>query len=1105
MKVAYYSPFPPERSGIADYSALLLPALRRFVDVEVVRRGRTRPVAADVALYHVGNDPEAHGWIVDALRRRPGVVVLHDFVLHHLVAGLTLGRKDGPGYLAAMERDAGIPGRLLAHGVLEGRVAPLWETRPDEFPLAGEVLAAATALIVHSHHVEQRVREAGYHGSVWRIPHPAWPMSAIEPAAIDGRPLFGCFGHLNASKRIPQLVEAFELVRRRHPAAKLLLVGPASPGFDANRFGGDGVERLDYVGEERLWSLMAACDTCVSLRAPTMGETSGSVIRALSLGRPLVVSDLGWFAELPDEVALKVPVDEDEVPALAASLELLAASEATQLAMSDAARAYVAREHDLGRTAELYAVALEEAAGGTIVADAVVAEVAHAAAEIGVEPGTPFAQELTARLDELGLARNGRPEPVPPPRESRLGRVPVWAWLTAIVLVSAVVRFALSRRVAAPWIMVDELIYSELAKSFAATGHFLIRGEHHGAYGFLYPVLIAPAWKVFGSIPDAYAAAKAIGSVTMSLTAVPAYFLARRVLAPLPSLFAAVLAVVVPSMVYTGTLMTETLFYPLFVFVALALVLALERPTAVRQLALLGVCLGAYLTRTQAVVLVPAIATAPFALALADRQRLRAALRTFSVLYGVLAVAVVGAIVVELARGKSPYDVFGSYSVTGHTHYNAGDVLRWLVYHLAGLDLYLGILPFAALLVLTATVRTLDRPARVFVAASLSLTVWLVLEVATFASAISPRIEERNFFYVAPLFLTALLVWIERGLPRPGRVIAISAAIAAALPGVIPYRDLIDAPAESDTLALLPFWWLQEHLITMSEVVLVAVAAAIVLACAFLLVPARWAYALPVIVLVWFVFLTERIENFDHGFPKASIGARYQGIKLPHRDWIDRLVGRDANVAFVWANEDKNAQFRLWENEFFNRSVGHVYDLHGPSPGTLPETPLSQSADGTLLAHGDPIAARYVLAFHSVPLAGRVVAEDTGAGMVLRQLDGPLRIAYRITGLYPNDTWSGPQVTYTRLQCRGGRVAVDLVGDATLFTGRQTVSAEGRSVSLESSQTATLTVPMRPRADGSCRVVFNVAPTAIPAVVLKGSSDARVLGAHFTSFRYTAP
>src|SRR5262249_17419422 len=96
----------------------------------------------------------------------------HAFVLHHLVAGLPLGRKDGPAYLAAMERDAGILGRLVAHGVLEGRVAPIWETRPDEFPLVGQILEAATALIVHSHYVERRARAAGFRGPLWRIPHP---------------------------------------------------------------------------------------------------------------------------------------------------------------------------------------------------------------------------------------------------------------------------------------------------------------------------------------------------------------------------------------------------------------------------------------------------------------------------------------------------------------------------------------------------------------------------------------------------------------------------------------------------------------------------------------------------------------------------------------------------------------------------------------------------------------------------------------------------------------------------------------------------------------------------------------------------------------------
>ena len=838
-----------------------------------------------------------------------------------------------------------------------------------------------------------------------------------------------------------------------------------------------------------------------------MGETSGSVIRALSLGRPLVVSDLGWFAELPDEVALKVPVDEEEVSSLAASLELLASSEATQHAMSDAAREYVAHEHDLGHAAELYVAALEEAAGGAAVADAVVAEVAFAAAEIGVEPATAFAEDLSTRLDELGLARNGRPEPAPPPPVSRFARIPVWAWLAAIVLVSIVVRYALSRRIAAPWIMVDELIYSELAKSFASTGHFLIRGEHHGAYGVLYPILISPAWKVFSSVPQAYAAAKALGAVTMSLTAIPAYFLARRVLAPIPSLVAAALAVLVPSMVYTGTLMTENVFYPLFVCVALALVLALERPTAVRQLVLLGVALLAYLTRTQAVVLVPALACAPIALAFVDRRPLRVALRPFAVLYGVLAGAVAGAIVFELAREKSPYDVFGSYSVTGHAHYRVGDVLRWLVYHLAELDLYLGVLPFAAFLLLLATARTLDRRARIFVAASVSLAAWLVLQVATFASTVPvpPRVEERNLFYVAPLFLIALLVWIERGLPRPARAAAVCAGLAAALPGVLPYERLIDTPIESDTLALLPFWWLQEHLITLSEVVLVVVAAAILLAIAFLLIPSRWAYVLPALVLAWFVFATERVEDFGHGFPKASIGARYQGIKLPQRDWIDRIVGHDENVAFLWSGGDKNAPLRLWENEFFNRSVGRVYDLHGPSPGTLPETPLTQAAEGTLLAGGDPVATRYVLADHRVRLAGRVIARDAGTGMVLRRLEGPMRIAYRVDGLYPDDTWSGKRVTYTRLRCRGGRLTVGLAGDATLFEGRQTVSADGKSVSFQPSQTATLTVPLRPRSDGSCRVVFTVTPTAIPAAVVKGSSDTRVLGAHFTAFRYTGP
>jgi len=119
----------------------------------------------------------------------------------------------------------------------------------------------------------------------------------------------------------------------------------------------------------------------------------------LSLGKPLVVSDVGWFAELPDDVALKIPVDEYETRTLAAALELLAASPQARTAMGAAARAYVEREHDLDRVAEQYAAALELAAGGEAVDDAVLHEVAAAAAAVGLEDVT----ELGERLREVGV------------------------------------------------------------------------------------------------------------------------------------------------------------------------------------------------------------------------------------------------------------------------------------------------------------------------------------------------------------------------------------------------------------------------------------------------------------------------------------------------------------------------------------------------------------------------------------------------------------------------------------------------------------------------------------------------------------------------------
>jgi glycosyltransferase involved in cell wall biosynthesis len=405
VKVAYYSPLPPERSGIADYSALLLPELGQRLEVVVAKRGLRRTPRADIALYHVGNDPEHHWWIVEALRRRPGVVVLHDFVLHHLIAGMTLGRKHGEGYLDAMQREAGAVGRMLAHGVIDGVLPPVWERRAHEFPLTGEVLTSATGVIVHSAYVQRSVREHGYSGPVWRIPHPAWPVPTglSAPSLPSDRLVVGCFGHLNPAKRLPQLLAAFELLRERVPEALLLLVGSFAPGLRVDL--PDDAIHVDYAPEERLWSLLQVTDVCVSLRYPTMGETSGIVMRALSVGQPLVVSDVGWFSELPNEVALKVPIGDDEVELLAAQLEALAHDPERRAASGAAARALAEREHNVGRVAEAYVATLEEASGGEAVRDAVRGEVAAAAADVGLQPGGEALGEIAERLREASHGR----------------------------------------------------------------------------------------------------------------------------------------------------------------------------------------------------------------------------------------------------------------------------------------------------------------------------------------------------------------------------------------------------------------------------------------------------------------------------------------------------------------------------------------------------------------------------------------------------------------------------------------------------------------------------------------------------------------------------
>ena len=688
-----------------------------------------------------------------------------------------------------------------------------------------------------------------------------------------------------------------------------------------------------------------------------------------------------------------------------------------------------------------------------------------------------------------------------------LRRVPVWAWLAAIVVGSATFRAVLGHGIVAPFIMVDEVIWSEVARGLADAGEPLLRDEPDPGYSILYPLLISPAYALFESLPDAYAAVKTLNAVVMSLAAIPAFLLAQRVVKEGLALLAALLAVALPSLAYTGTVMTENLFYPLFLFVVLGLVLVLESPTAPRIVLLFALLGLAFATRVQAVALLPAFALAPLLLAVFRRRGVGSTISRFRWLYGGLALLALAALVVQLAPERSLGDLLGAYSPVGESGYDLGEALRYLVWHAAELSLYVLVIPLAATVVLVGRARSLDRPLQAFLAATLALTACLVPVVALFAARFSDRIEERNLFYVAPLLLILLLAWLERGAVRP-RVLAPVAAIGSALVVLlIPFDRFLTTSAITDTLMLLPFWSLQDR-IGAGWIAPAAVLVALALAGAFLLVPRRYALVLPFLVLALWAVSLRPIWWGTHGFERFAQGSLFQGIQAAERDWIDRALP-DGEAGFLWTG--RTDRLTVNQNEFFNRSVGRIYYLDSPTPGGLPEHRVSIDPKTGRVTYdaGALPPVKYLLADSSFEPDGTPVASDKGWGVTLWRVNPPLVSSVQVDGVYPSDTWSGKNVTYLRRRCVPGRLSVSLSSDAGLFFHPQTIVARSNGavvgrIRLQPEGRAVLSVPVAPLAGTSvCRVMFTVTPTAVPAEVTGGESpDPRELGVHFNRLVY---
>jgi hypothetical protein len=586
-------------------------------------------------------------------------------------------------------------------------------------------------------------------------------------------------------------------------------------------------------------------------------------------------------------------------------------------------------------------------------------------------------------------------------RDGRRAAREPWLALGAIVVVAALIYGAAAQIVSMPFLNPDELRYTLAARELGDGDWPNLRGHEYG-YGPLYPVVLAPIVALAGDVETAYAFFKIANALLFALAAVPIFFVARRLLSPRWSLAVAAASVAIPSSIYTSLVLTESAAYFTASVALLAFVLALERPSVARQLALLGAVALAYATRAQFAALLPAFVAAHLLLwgLGPHRPRLRDEAARLAPTLSAIGAGVAALAARPLLGWSSPEESLGGYADLWRG-YDLVSVARFVVYHLAGLELYLFVVPFA---VAPIVVRDLVCAARrgstregAFVATFLTVNAVLLLIAAAFAS--TPygyrELHGRYLFYVAPLWLVVFAAWLSRGLPRPLPWTAAGVFLALVLPSIPPYGLVAgNSVVEYVPSALWSGAWdfLEPYPLVDGRKAFAATV--VVLAVAAAAVPRRFWTALPALVLAGFLLNAALAWQRVVDAPEAlTIADRAS------RTWVDDAVpdGSSATKVYLasprcpWSELTRHA---LFLTEFFNASVERAAPIGNSDPDGLPLDSVDAGSGGRLvLSDGRPLVAEYVVTQPGIELRGRRLAVGAGAGLVLWETHGTVRLA----------------------------------------------------------------------------------------------------------------
>jgi glycosyltransferase involved in cell wall biosynthesis len=340
MKIHWFSPLPPAKTGIALCTEALLPALRERADVTVwtdqqewnsqldqlvhVRRFDpenppwTDLNKADLTFYNIGNNSRFHKGTWEISRRHAGFVILHDLCLQHFFADLYLNQwKDIEGYRQAMELCYGASGRLAADRFI-AQLSPI-EQLSAEFPLTPLALQNALGVVIHNRTGLQSLASVQLPAVYLPLPYSSGPVSdpSGRPFPHNPGPPYQIitFGFMGPNRRLEPFLEAWASMPEK-AAFRLRICGQLwnKPGIESRvrelRLEAL-VELCGYLSDEDLARELARSHLAVNLRFPTMGEASLTQLMIWTHALPALVTDTGWYATLPTTTVAFVRPDHE--------------------------------------------------------------------------------------------------------------------------------------------------------------------------------------------------------------------------------------------------------------------------------------------------------------------------------------------------------------------------------------------------------------------------------------------------------------------------------------------------------------------------------------------------------------------------------------------------------------------------------------------------------------------------------------------------------------------------------------------------------------------------------------------------------------------------